>query len=892
MTQPVSTEGMVPVQYADGTKEAVRPEDMGQAIRAGGKPITGPSALASATPDTSAAEQFATFGLKGLDALTMGASDAFLGSEWSGAPVSNIQTANRMYEENPRAGMAGTIGGLIAGGGEMGALGGEAAGGLVTRGLAREGAGALEQFAVRRISDAARGAVEMMPINVGQQISEDALGDKTTNGEKLLAAMFNRDTALGAGLGAGLGGGLELAGRLIPKGVKPTRTIDDLLAGVDGAGRGVRADAANVSRQIDELQLAGLTSNQAQAGIAEMKNAAAHAPGVLDDAAFAAARASAGGDAQKLELLQRQYLESTKRVLSYEDTINKGTIDLADAGTVAVQKTAPTMNAEAFTMKPQQFRRLVDESFAKEGRDATIRIWQDARNTIDELKAKVAAGDPMGAKQGFGTWLKKADLMMENFSDAWKSSGGKSNADMMIRADQFKKTLAGYANFGEKDLFLTPQQNAFRGLYDRTRVALEDATAWGEKAATAQKEINATTQATLAKRGQMLRSLVEDDGTNYAGSALDRVSTDKAHAFLTKVGDDLGQGASRDTEQAVRGYLDTQRAQWSAMEKHLDLSPQAIKDLAAGREALDKMETTLDHVKKEASVVGRLKRARAEETGHGIGGLLGLVTDTAMRPITQMDRLGALQHAIDRVTKAGKSNVERIAEGAKAAPAQAMPRSTVETLIGRLRSLAGNPEALAAHAQELAGEMPRYAPGHSSAVAAQLSRAVMYLAAAAPKGWKPSGIMQTSAPTRYGDQELSEFHEKAAAVLDPLGTIEAGRISLAQMQAVKATSPNIYAEWQQAAIEKLSHLSAAGKLDDMSYAQKLRMTIFLDVPADDTLTPDFIAAMQSAKSSGQSAGGQPSSGGGAATKPQGHSLRRLPADNMQTDAQRLQGIIK
>lgn len=888
---------MVPVQYADGTKEAVRPEDLGQAIRAGGKPIDG-AAAGGPAPAGNHTEEFAAFGLKGLNALTLGNTDAFLGSEWSGSPNSNIQEANRLYEENPKAGMAGTVAGLFAGGGELGAAGGEAAGGLAMRGLAREGAGALEQFAVRRAGDAVRGAVEMMPINVGQQISEDALGDKQVNSEKLLAAMFNRDTALGGALGATLGGGMELAGRLVPRGVKVSSSVDDLLAGTPGAGKLVRQDAAEVSRGLDEAQRGGMTTTEGQQGIAYAKNladvtgGAGHEAGVLDGLAANAADASAGANKAQRELLDRSYQEATKRVLSYEDTINKATLDLADAGTVAVQKTAPTMNAEAFTMKRAQFEKLVDPALEKEGRDATIRIWQDARATIDDLKAKVAAGDPMGAKQGFGTWLKKADLMMENFSDAWKASGGKSNAEMMIRADQFKKSLAGYAKFGEKELFLTTEQNAFRGLYDRTRQALEDPAAWGEKAATAQKDINASTQATLAKRSQMLRALVDDDGTNYAGSALDKVSTNKAHGFLTQVGNDLGQGASRDTEAAVRDYLSTQRAQWNAMEKHLDLSPQAAKDLAAGREALDKMESTLDAVKKEASIVGRLKRARAEEQGHGVGGLAGLVTDIFTRPLTTMDRLGGIQHAIDRLTKSVTSGAERIAEGAKVAPVKELPKTTTATLIDRLRSFAGNPDKLAAHAQELAGDLPRYAPGHASAVAAQLSRSVMYLAAAAPKGYEPGGFMQQNAKPKYSDQQLSDFHALATAVLDPLTAVESGKLTIAQVKAIKDTSPGIYADIQQAAMDKLQQRAMDGTLDDMPYEQKLRISVMLGVPADDTLKPAFVAAMQQAKAEDDAAAQQkpqasPGGGTGRALHRQSHL-----AGGLQTTAQAIEGPVK
>ncbi len=57
--------------------------------------------------------------------------------------------------------------------------------------------------------------------------------------------------------------------------------------------------------------------------------------------------------------------------------------------------------------------------------------------------------------------------------------------------------------------------------------------------------------------------------------------------------------------------------------------------------------------------------------------------------------------------------------------------------------------------------------------------------------------------------------------------------------------------------EMIEKKQAAGLLDKMPYDQKIRIAQLLEVAADGTLTPDFIADMQAAKAQSGAQGGEP-----------------------------------
>lgn len=73
-----SDDDLIPIVLPDGATGTVPRRDLSQALAAGAHLRT------TSDERAGSGEPFAAFGLKGLNTITLGASDAFLASEWAG----------------------------------------------------------------------------------------------------------------------------------------------------------------------------------------------------------------------------------------------------------------------------------------------------------------------------------------------------------------------------------------------------------------------------------------------------------------------------------------------------------------------------------------------------------------------------------------------------------------------------------------------------------------------------------------------------------------------------------------------------------------------------------------------------------------------------------------
>lgn len=203
--------GMFAIKEADGSVSMVKQEDAEAAVAAGAEPAT----------DIDIAQQDWRGGLAGQAAsaligagrgLTFGAFDPLaigvsraLGGD---ASAEDTRRALRTAKEvNPTASLGGEIAGSLAGMAVLpGGAGGSTLGAESTLGRA----------AARFATAAPRAGIEGAALGVGQQASEDALGDHAFNGEKYVAAGVG-----GAVFGVLLGGALSAAGGAVGDKLRP-----------------------------------------------------------------------------------------------------------------------------------------------------------------------------------------------------------------------------------------------------------------------------------------------------------------------------------------------------------------------------------------------------------------------------------------------------------------------------------------------------------------------------------------------------------------------------------------------------------------------------------------------------------------------------------------------
>jgi hypothetical protein len=123
-------------------------------------------------------------------------------------------------------------------------------------------------------------------------------------------------------------------------------------------------------------------------------------------------------------------------------------------------------------------------------------------------------------------------------------------------------------------------------------------------------------------------------------------------------------------------------------------------------------------------------------------------------------------------------------------------------------------------------------------------RASVFLASKLPKDPPPRTIQpQFETKIRTSADEQEKFLRYVRAADDPasvLDDMQSGRLTREGVETLREVYPKLYQQLQQEALERVTSAKKA-----MGYDQKLQLGMLLDVPADATLEPSFVARMQS-----------------------------------------------
>jgi len=158
-----------------------------------------------------------------------------------------------------------------------------------------------------------------------------------------------------------------------------------------------------------------------------------------------------------------------------------------------------------------------------------------------------------------------------------------------------------------------------------------------------------------------------------------------------------------------------------------------------------------------------------------------------------------------------------------------------------------------AHMQTAMGSAYESMPRLTQAATVTATRGAQYLQTQLPSGTNAPTMFQPTRKISPSDLQIREFAQKWAAVANPLSVVDdlrRGTVTHAQIDAIKNVYPQMYAEIQTKALEKIRDLDAKGKR--MPFNDRLQLDLFLDLngAGEPTLAGDFVdrvTAVQAAK---------------------------------------------
>lgn len=902
----------VAITLPSGEAATVPVADLSQALAAGARPAsqTAPKGeyedelgggLGRAASFAFGAGRTASFGTS--DALLAEGANILGGSD---ARSDMLRGLNAAKDTNPYTNLGGEAAGLFVGAGAGVVRAGGAVEKVVSGGI---GAGLLGKVG----GMAARGAVEGGALGYQHQISEDALGDVDYNGEKTFATA-SKDGLLGAAGGAVLGGLGHYAGEAFSaiarsRGPRPGGLLDEL-AGVEGAGAGLREEARQAESLVGDFQKAGATSEQGAvladeaASMARARAAGGGGPlsSIVDDRAAQVARVRAGGNADLEEVFMKGYADRASKLANQEGMLDATARKLADKGTAAMRNMEDVVNDAQFAQKGENMAKLVDPAKWETVRDTALKSLQDADSVLSKLEATASKGGQEGAVNSLRKQLTDFYAANEKIGTDLLRAGSDRGArdasrDFFMRMDSLKRSVDKFASHGTNALGRSEAAHEFRALADRLRVSLEDEATFGGAAA-AQRETNSTFSLAKGRRDDFGRRFAVSVD-QVSGVPVPELDAGKLKAALRSIDGAEGDQAVKTTE----AFIDGLRARSDAVEKHFALDPAQASKLAEGRKALDEFADQFAASKKEATVLSRLRTQQLEEHGHGLGGVLGLASSIITKPLQTMERLGALKAMTEKFEKGIENGINRFFDGKGTAlmqrfdkPAEAAVRGAarskdvVASEIGELRELAANPSAMQSRVGTLLGGVTGFAPKIGGSASLVALRALTYLAGEAPTPRADVTMLGVRPKLRFSDQQLSVYENKRNAAFHPetvVAELNLGKLNRDGIRTVKAVYPQMFAMMQDTARTQLMAMETKGLLDSMPYQRKAAIASLLEVAPDGTWKPDFMALMQSTKlPSGPGAGappGRPAPGGGP------HRPIKINTAILDTEAQQIEG---
>lgn len=843
--------GKVAIRDTDGTVSLIAEGDLTAAANEGARPATDVEYYAAKTgaagqvmSAVTGATRGASFGLS--DPLSIEASRALGGDQ--GADEMR-RTLNLLREANPNASLGGEIAGSLAG---MALIPGGAAAGEV------RGAGVAARALERVAQVAPRALLEGGALGVGQQWSEDALGDHEAVAENYLAAGLKGGFAnllIGGGLHVAGGATKDAASTIYGRLTRPSsggaltqvsgKTIEALVerelgAATPGVGEKIRKHLVKLS--------AGLSGTQEEV-VEKLSRMTPEAQRARRIAVFdsekeiqaATSEFRRAGDemltANKLTMEEFRGELKAEKIAKAVRTGNEG--DVAAYTRATLQRAIEVAESElshASGVAPQAVKSL-------EG------IARSAYEGLGKLEAAIASGKDINVASFMALDVVKRDTQRW-VSGGYNSIGRIADPIESRLAQRSVQTLDGY------------QKQLISGL--------EDSELWG-RAGDVQKAINAdwTIQIDASKRFH--NALTTEIGRDPSNPFIYRRGIDpgKADAY----GRNLLNPNADLTHQAVRDYVDSTERLAKTLREHVELPAEKMAEVERTMAAAQRFRSAVDKAEETLTITNQFKSLTGKNDGFAtLAGMVGLstgpvgaVAGAALGSLANPGRVVAQMAALERM---GAKLDEKFQGGlssflsGKSAPklARAGAGGTDEA-IRSVRNGAQAHAALAARAAAAFRGLGESTPKVARAATATVMRAASYIGRIAPRDPAPAGaapfVQQTQRP--FKPSERAKAQAAIEVLDDPTVVIDAlneGRLSRNHIEAMKVIYPKMY-ERTRAMIQEMAREGTP----KLTIQKEVGLSVLFDTPVNAMMQPQnirgFTAAFaQGADPQGGEAGGQ------------------------------------
>jgi hypothetical protein len=797
---------------------------------------------------------------------------------------------------------------LMSGGASLGATGSRA--GLAARAAAASPAGRVASvgLGVERglgaalgpggglvrtvVPVAGRGMVEGFVAGVGAEVDDSVLGERDLVAENLLAA--GGTAALLGGTAGALIPGLASAGAGLTKvPQKYVREIVGKLSGsADDAGsslwtRAMSDDALTKYAHLNNLDPQDVLTVgrklRTPEGAKELDRYLNDASGVSEEiagsmrspveklrAADAAVRKHWGGVQKMLHVRSRLPKETDRLVTAHEAGVK--TLDEIDgfmnnASTMANQsdlKDIRKMVTEARDTINAQARKSSGKAGAKE----LAAVTHDAIDTLKQGMYSIKRSYEKIARSGAPT--RESDVMVQLLDGAPGKPGLYGHVKSHLEDAQHYGDAA--LDQAAMNMHTAKVLNTRRSLKGSASGRLLDPNRAVDNADLLSFTQQAGGRFKGATKTEMFEEAVEAQSQLF-DEALARLDlSPEARAAIAEykaAARELGDGVKAQREK-VRTLDATERFRVSEGNR----SPSITGASTIGAEVARNVGTGL------GAALGSVLGPVGTFLGAGVGRGLGEVASLATRPFTLTRKLAAIRARssgvktaqqdamggfLKQITEGASASAKVIGEGAKrttkaVAPAVGQSGGRNERIANarsRVMALAGAAgPSVDDELRKMTMDMDDVAPNVAGVVHARATQAVQYLASKAPKIYQPP---YSNRPPLIDPVAAAEFERRVEAVTDPVRSLQRlqdGTFTREHAEALRATSPALFAKAQESVMEALGEAQAKGTHIPQKTLTQLSL---LGVPADPTLAmaPAIAAALSPMPAPSPSPGAAP-----------------------------------
>lgn len=746
-------------------------------------------------------------GIAALRGASFGLSDALA----VGADITTPEDLKGYKDANPVASTVGEAGGIVASslvGPGVGLAKGATA---VERMIAGEGAG----LGTKLLGKAAAGALEGGAYGAGQAVSDSVLENQDLTAESLLAHV-----GLGAALGAG-GNALVGAG-----GAAGKKLVSAAAEGLEDTS--VKEAIGKFSRE-RMLKAAGFI--QSDLGKVELGRQQQIADDIL-----ALGRAGKFKAGDKVESVVAAVNDAKKEAGALNGDILRSVDELVGGAGPQVREAAKqakatirsqleeemqqAANRTRLGLKPQgaNGERLADIlAMTNEKKGAALSsAVKKQQKALDSLAEEVFAATKPQAQVGFDMQSAISDLrkkLLPQFSDPAFEPQQK----------QLERLIAGY------------EKKAGEGVSFREAAAMKS---------NLQRTISKFADTPIAQQAKVDVQRILDD------------------AIETQMGKVAGPDVLTKYQEAKRLYgsfAEAAKAGKKGINRQLGNRSVSLTDHLVGiggtvaSVATGNIAPVL--LGGASAIANKIMRERGSSA-------LALVADKLSRASLLDDAIGSVTKMMDEGTSAaigkalaaGKSAATPVSVGtllgSSLAPVGAVtqrPKDAGDAIAlhaDDLAELASNPAMLTDRLSRAIGAVDALHPNLGTAFGIKATNAVRYLSGAAPK--PPAGSMLSAfdGATKWqpSDAERSRFERKLRVVTDPLSVyedIKQGSVTRDAVEALQAVYPEMYGDIQRRLLERLG-----GVKEQLPYERRLALAALFNVPVEQSLRPEFIAALQ------------------------------------------------